>query len=142
MRLHRSQRRAAPERRGAALLLATLVLIVLVIIVAQIRIGTMTDARVTRNDIGLSGMEMAIRSVLRQVEEDLLADGEEDAGTDEGGAGGADAMMPSLGGLGGGEGEEESKTPSDSREDAWAQVGRTEINEIGLRIITRDEESK
>jgi uncharacterized membrane protein YgcG len=82
---------ASPTRRGAALLLSLIVLFVLVAIVFQISIGTGTDARVARNDVGLSTMDLACESALLEVAEMLKADAP--AGGEEGGAGGGMSAM-------------------------------------------------
>ena len=129
---------SAGPRRGATLMLAMLVLFVLLMIVFQISISTGTDARVSRNEETLRAMDEAIESVLLQVYEDLKSDAEADAGGG-GEGGGADA----FGGGGGGEGEGGGGGgASDSREDAWAVPQRTELNEVRLRILIQDEDSK
>jgi len=72
--LRRAPLRAAEELRGAALLMAFLVLIVLLAIVYQVHTVTQTDARVTRNEITRSTMDLALQSVMLQVYEDLAED--------------------------------------------------------------------
>lgn len=124
------------ERRGAALLLSVLVLFVLIAIVYQIRIGTLTDARVGQNDVGLSVIERAIESAKWDVYELLKVDGEESA------AGGEEGAAPGpTAGAGEGEGGE-SEAPTDSSKDEWASVQRTSINEIDLRILVEAENAK
>ena len=80
------RRRPLPgnRRSGAALLLSVLVLIVLITIVFQIRVTTMTDARVARNDVGLTTMELAIEAAKLEVFEQLKADAEASASQGEG----------------------------------------------------------
>lgn len=129
-------------------MLSLLVLFVLVAIVFQINIATSTDARVGRNDIALTTMDMAIESSILEVTETLIMDAE--AGGDEGGA--ADAGMPGAGGGGFGDGgfpgaggEDaggEGGGATDSRRDDWARPMRTEINGIQLRVLIQDEDSK
>ncbi len=116
-------------------MLAVMVLFVLLMIVFQISISTGTDARVSRNEETLRAMDEAIESVLLQVYEDLRSDGEAGAGGGEGGG------LDGLSG-GGGEGGEGGSGPTDSREDAWARPQRTELNEVRLRILIQDEDSK
>ncbi|MFT7667445.1 MAG: hypothetical protein ACI8X5_000124 [Planctomycetota bacterium] len=117
------------------MLLSVLVLFVLIAIVSQIRISTMTDARVGQNDVGLSVMERTIESAKWDVYEMLKVDGEEAAG---GGGGGGNT--PPLDGAAGG--EEEAESPSDSSKDEWAQIQRTTINRVDLRIMVEAENAK
>jgi len=63
-----------PSKRGAALLLSVLVLFVVITLSIQIGIGTMTDARVARNDLGLAAMDDAIESALLEVSVQLQDD--------------------------------------------------------------------
>src|SRR5881392_3842220 len=77
-------------QRGAALLLSLLILLVLVAIVIQINVSTGTDARVARNDVGLTGMDLATESALLQVYDKLKADAENTAS--------GDAASPAAGG--------------------------------------------
>jgi hypothetical protein len=130
-----------PERRGAALLLSVLVLFVLIAIVFQISIATMTDARVGRNDVGLTLIDRSIASAQWDVLELLRTDGEDAAAAsdDSGAASGAADMAAAAGG---GAGGEESAPPADSRQDEWARVQRTEINGIELRILVEAENAK
>ena len=130
----------AAERRGAALLLSLIVLFVLVAIVFQISIGTGTDARVARNEVGLATMDLACESALLEVVEMLKSDAPATGGEGEAGAGG----LPNMGGgddLSGG-GEDQGGGNVDSRQDQWGQPQRTQINEIDLRILIQDEDSK
>src|SRR5258706_266961 len=136
---------ATRSRSGAALLLSLLILLVLVAIVMQIRIGTMTDARVARNDIGLTTMDLAIESALLQVDDQLLQDAKgsgapaPSAGAAAGAAGG-DASS----GAGGGAPAPSGPNPqaSDSPKDEWARPHRTTLNDERLRILVQDEDSK
>ena len=136
----------APEaRRGAALLLSLLVLLVLVAIMSQLNIATVTDARVSRNDLSLTAMDLAIESSLLEVTETLLADAEA-AGEEEGAGTGGEGnpfggAMGDAMGQGGGEGGGEGGSV-DSRQDDWASPIRTEINGIRVRVLIQDEDSK
>jgi Tfp pilus assembly protein PilX len=125
-------------QRGAALLLSVLVLFVVITLSIQIGIGTMTDARVARNDLGLAAMDDAIESALLEVAVQLKSDAdggaeEEEPGADLG-APGADPTAALDGG--------ESSGAVDSKEDEWARPQRTEINGMELRIFIQDEDSK
>ena len=79
---------AAPERRGAAMMLAFLVLSVLMLIVFQIAIGTSTDSRVANNALQRVVMDEAIESALLKTMQDLADDA----------AAGADAARAAGGG--------------------------------------------
>jgi hypothetical protein len=126
----------AHRRRGAALLLSVLVLFVLIAIVFQISIGTMTDARIGRNDVGLTLIDRSICSAQWDVYEMLKLDSEEAA------EGGGEESMP-MGGAGmGTEGFSEEEPPADSRKDEWAMPQRTEINETELRVLVEAENAK
>ncbi len=121
-------------------MLSFMVLLVLILILAQIKYSTDTTGRVGRNEETLVTMDSAIESALLQVFEDLKTDAESDS------AGGAAAGA--VGGLGGEtesaaaeEGGEDSG-PTDSKEDEWAHPQRTELNEIQLRVLIQDEDSK
>lgn len=120
-------------------MMALLVLFVLLLIVFQISFSAGTDARVTRNEEGLAAMDLAIESTLLQVYEDLAADAEADAAATQSAEGGA-AAAGAAGApeIAGGEGPQ----ASDSREDEWATPRRTEMNEIRLRVLIQDEDSK
>ncbi len=140
-------RAAASVRRGAALLLSMLVLFVLWAIVIQIAVTTATDARIGRNDVALTTMDLAIESALLEISETLIADAE--AGEDSGGGGMGDAFGDvggDGGGFPGGEGGEEEGGggPVDCKEDDWARPIRTEMVDIGirLRVLVQDEDSK
>ena len=126
-------------------MLTLLVLFMLVVIVFQISISTTTDARIARNQTAVANMDHAIESVLLQIFEDLAADAEASAGAGGGGGGGG------LGGLAGGGGgglgdaagaEESGGGPTDSSRDEWARPGRYELNDLTLRILIQDEDSK
>lgn len=142
------QPRSRSSERGAALLLSLLVLFVLVAIVFQLSIGTNTDARVGRNDVSITMMEMAIESALLEVEQQLITDAEGSEDEAAGGDLGAEGADPEAGpedgageeGLGGEEGAAEG--PTDSKEDEFLKPQRTEINNIKLRILVQDEDGK
>lgn len=135
-------------RRGAALLLAVLLLLVLVAIVFQINVSTSTQARVGRNEIGLASMDMAIESALLEVSDKLKIDAEgaaDSQGSQQPSGGGAAGGLPgSDPAAGGGQGQSNSDKAAacDSRRDEWARPARTEINEIKLRVLIQDEDSK
>lgn len=141
-------------RRGAALMLSLLVLLILVAVVFQLNIATSTDARVARNDIVHTAMDLAMESVLLDQFEVLkndLADDEAAGGPDAGAGSTAGSLLGGLGGAGGlgggggdaGDGEE---GPTDSRRDDWAKPGRADAvgraNGINVRILIQDENSK
>ena len=135
---------SAPERRGAALLMAFLVIVVIILIAGQISRATSTNSRVARNEEILLTMDLAIESALLQIQEDLRTDAEADSAAGEAGGAGGGAAAAVLGAAsGGGEGGgAESAPPSDSREDEWARPQRTEVGGMRLRILIQDEESK
>lgn len=150
MRMNRMQRlvEAAPERRGAALFMSFFLMIVILAVAFQITVSTGTDARVARNDVGLTTMDLAIESALLEVFEILKEDLA--SGGDAGGGGGAAGLGALTGGdtpdLEGGGGDPnaggESEGASDSRRDEWARTQRTQINEIDVTIMIQDENSK
>lgn len=147
MKIHRPRAPGAPRgREGAALLLSLLILLVLVAIVIQINVSTGTDARVARNEVGLTAMDLATESALLQVYDKLKSDGEDTAAgaspAAPAGAGGAGADPTSPASPGAGGGGANAPQPCDSRRDDWATPQRTEINEIKLRILVQDEDSK
>ncbi|MBI5431576.1 MAG: general secretion pathway protein GspK [Planctomycetes bacterium] len=133
------------RRRGSALLLALLVLLILLAIMAQLVFGTKSDADVARNDIALTTMDLAIESSLLEVFDRLKTDGESAgassgsgaAPTDTGAAAAPGATSNAAGGAGG-----EQQGSVDSREDPWGRPQRTSINEIELRVVVQDEDSK
>jgi hypothetical protein len=131
--------RGRPRERGSALLLSFLVLIVLAAIIFQLYIGTSTDARVARNDVTLAAMDQAIESALLEVYDRLLSDGESAAS-----GGGEAAAAPELGPElpEAGPGAEEEAPSVDSREDSWGRPQRTAINDVELRVLVQDEDSK
>ncbi len=142
---NRSAHPAAYERRGAALLLSLLILLVLVAIVIQLNVSTGTDARMARNDVTLTMMDLAAESAILQELETLKTDAESDSSS--GGAPGAPAAAgtptaPTPAGGAGAAGAGSQPASSDSRRDEWASPQRTEINEIKLRIVVVDEDSK
>jgi hypothetical protein len=149
MKLPRHLAVSDPSRRGAALLLSLLLLFVLVAITIQISVTTGTDARVARNDLTMTGMDLAIESAMLQMQETLKTDGE-GAGSDTPAspaestnqAGAAQGQQPANGqGTAPGSGSG-SQGSSDTRKDEWATPQRTEINEVRLRILVVDEDSK
>ena len=156
MKLLRNGRRAdraGAERRGAALLLSLLILLVLVAIVIQINVSTSTDARVARNDVGLTTIDQAVESALLQVYDQLETDGAADAASSGGAAGapgaaggagapGAPGAAGAAPGAAPGAPGGEQQQPTDSRRDEWARPQKTDINEIKLRIFVQDEDSK
>jgi Type II secretion system (T2SS), protein K len=144
-------RETSRAREGAALLLSLMILLVLVAIVIQINVSTGTDARVARNDVGLTGMDLAAESALLQVYDKLKTDAE-DSSSSAGGAGGTGATPPagtdpanpppSAGSSGTPAPGAQQQQPCDSRRDDWATPQRTEINEFKIRIVIQDEDSK
>ena len=135
------------SRSGAALLLSLLMLIVLVAIVIQINVGTSTDARVARNDVGLTGMDLAVESALLQVDDQLLQDAENTEGASPAGGAGApgapaQAPAPAASSPAAAAGAPGANAPCDSRKDEWARPQRTTLNEIRLRVSVQDEDSK
>jgi hypothetical protein len=133
------------SERGAALLLSLIILFLLVAIVIQINIGTSTDARIARNDVGLTAMDLAIESALLQEYDQISSDTGSDAsgaGGTTGGGGGAGQAAGGQAAAGAGPAGAGGGQATDSRRDEWAQVQRTEINEIKLRIFVQDEDSK
>lgn len=128
--------------------MSMLVLLVLAALVFQIAITTQTDARIARNDVTLTAMDLACESALLEVEDKLKADGE--GGGDTAGAGANPAaagagqsgldpaanLNPAAGGA------NQQQEAVDSRRDEWASPQRTEINEIRLRIFVQDEDAK
>lgn len=142
MKLRASPRTSAPHRRGAALMLSFMVLMVLILILMQLRYSTDTTARVGRNEETLVAMDSAIESALLQVFEDLKSDAESDsaAGADAGGEGAG--LAGGSGAAGDAAAGQEDSGPTDSKEDEWAHPQRTEINDVQLRILVQDEDSK
>jgi type II secretory pathway component PulK len=143
LRTHPDRPRPRAGRRGAALLLSLLVLFVLVAIVFQINVTTGTDARMARNDVGLTTMDLAIESAMLRVLDELQQDGEAAAA----GAAGAGAAPPAdAGAMGGGPegGGADSEQASDSREDGWGRPQQTSFDEmdVRLRILVQDEDAK
>ncbi len=140
--------RGRSSQSGAALLLSLLILIVLVAIVIQINVGVSTDARVARNDIGLTGMDLAVESAFLQVDDQLLQDAQNAEGASQaGGTGAAGTPAPtpapaasSPAAAAGAPGA--ANQACDSRKDEWARPQRTTLNEIKLRISVQDEDSK
>jgi len=124
------------ERRGAALLLSLLVLLVIILLASQIKLLTARDAQVARNDVRMTQMDLAIESAMLEVHETLIQDAE--AGTAE--EGGVEGDLPVEGegeALGGG-----GSGPVDSKMDQWAQPQATNMEDLSLRILVQDEDSK
>lgn len=136
---------ASARRRGAALLLSLMILFVLVAIVFQLSIGTNTDARVARNDLTITNMDLAIESAFQEVFQLLISDAEAAAAGGEEGAAPEDGVPadPGAGDEGlDGEASEGGDEAVDSRRDEFMRPQRTEINGIQLRIVVQDEDSK
>jgi hypothetical protein len=138
---------SSSSRRGAALLMSMLVLLVLAALVFQIAITTQTDARVARNDITLTTMDLVCESALLEVGDRLKTDADAGGGADPAAAAAnpAAAVDPNAAqnpaaATGGAPSQEQQAV--DSRRDEWAMPQRTEINEIKLRIFIQDEDSK
>jgi len=130
-----------PSRRGAALLLSFLVLMVIIAIVYQLNRVTGTDQQVASKTLQLTKMDLAIRSALFEVLEQLREDGElRLGGGEEGGA----ADMGAAAGMaeGGEEGVESNTDAVDCQMDEWAQVAATTIDDVQLRILIEDEDRK
>ncbi|MFT7679251.1 MAG: hypothetical protein ACI8QC_003252 [Planctomycetota bacterium] len=130
-------RRANPDRRGAALLLAFLVLMVILMITYQITRSTSTDQIETRRSLVFTGMDLAIESAFLQIAEDLAADGDAGGAAEDSEDG---PPLPPLGGEGEGEGGEPEST--DSQMDEWATPSATTIGGLDLRILIEDENRK
>jgi len=136
---------AAPERRGAALLLAFLVLIVMIAIMYQIQSVTQIDSRVSRQEIARARMDTAIRSTFLQIYEDLKEDKLAGMGGEQGGQAPTTAEGPgSATGQGSGEPGDLPRNPEtvDSQLDTWYTPQSTNFDDIQIRIFVRDEESK
>ncbi|MEM1447746.1 MAG: hypothetical protein AAGI22_01465 [Planctomycetota bacterium] len=151
MRLLRKSLAAADDaRRGAALLLAFLVLIVIIAIVYQINTVTLTDERITYNEITRSQMDLSIEAVLLQTYEDLKEDalaaqasqGDGASGAATGGPGGP--QDPGSGAPPDGEAGEPPRNPDavDSMMDRWYTPQSTNFGDVQIRIFIRDENSK
>lgn len=125
------------RQRGAALMLSIMVLIVLTLIVFQITMGASTDARVAKNDLQVTVFDAAIESALLKTIQDLQDDGQADQELAGAGGPGAAGGSP-FGGAGGGD----EGGPIDSRRDPWAKPQQTAINEVNLRVLIQDEDSK
>jgi len=119
-------------------MLSFLVLIILIMIVQQIKYSSDSEARVARNAETIAMMDQAIESVMLQALEDLRADAEGGASESEGEA----SPDAAPAGLGGADSGGQDSGSSDSREDAWAEAQRTELNGIQLRVFIQDEDSK
>lgn len=138
--LHPTKALSAPRsRRGSALLMAFLMIILLFGIVFQLWFSTNIDLRVADNEVTATQMDLAIESALQEVYDRLKTDGEAAASGAEGGAAGGDPASAAGAAAAGGGGESQA---TDSREDSWGKPQRTTINEIDLRIVVQDEDSK
>lgn len=133
--------RSDQKQRGAALLLSFLVLLVIIAIVFQINIVTSTDARVARNDVTLTTMDLAVESAMLQVYQSLIDDaaGGGEEGLEGGAPPGDDLATEGPGGM---EGGDEGGGSVDSHMDEWGRPQSTTINELSLRILIQDEDSK
>lgn len=142
--LRKSLQVADEARRGAALLLAFLVLIVIVAIVYQINTVTITDERITYNDITRAQMDQAIESVLLQVYEDLAEDARAAQASEGDGADPAAAGPPDPGMGSSDDAGEPPRNPDavDSQMDRWYTPQSTNFGDIQIRIFVRDENSK
>ncbi len=146
MQLLSSHKVGAREQRGAALLITFLVLIVVLMIVYQVNRITASEQIEASRSLILTKMDHAIDAAFLQVEQDLLADGQEDAEDEEGE--GDPAMDPAaaMAGQGGEDGEagagEGEAGPVDSFNDDWAAVQSTSIGEQDLSIYVIDEDRK
>lgn len=132
-------RPGAEARRGAALMVSIMVMVVLLLIVFQISMSTNIDERVATNDVNDAVFDGVIESALMRTLQDLADDGETEQETGAGMAGGLGGG--GLPGAGGGGGEEEAG-PVDSRRDVWAKPQQTAINEVNVRVLVQDEDSK
>jgi len=134
---------ARPERRGAALLLSFLMLMVIIAIVYQLNRVTGTDQQVANKDMTLTAMDLAIGSALLEVQEQLREDAEMKLGAG-GGEGEGEGMGAGMDdpAAAPGEGGESNPDAVDCQTDEWAQVAATNINELDLRILIQDEDSK
>jgi type II secretory pathway component PulK len=136
---------SAPQRRGVALLMAFLVLMVVLAICAQLRLSTGSMQKSTTNETGMERMDLAIESSMLEVEDQLKTDADDASGQSSpsggaagaAGAGGPAAAAPGAAAAGGGQ-----QQPVDSHEDAWGKPQRTEINQVELRVMVQDEDSK
>lgn len=132
-------------RRGSALLMAFLMLVLLFAIVFQLSYSTNADLKVANNDVTVTTMDLAVESALEEVYDRLKTDGESSGESSSGsGASGAGAAQDPTGGAGAaaagaGQGQQAA---TDSHEDDWAKPQRTTINDIELRVIVQDEDSK
>jgi hypothetical protein len=113
---------------------------VIVAVVFQISISTNTDAQVARNDLTMTGMDLAIESAFLQSKRTLRDD------SDAGAAGGDSGSPQDLPGdipndMGDAPGEG-GGAATDSFMDEWGKPQSTTINDIELRILIQDEDSK
>ncbi|MEO6710619.1 MAG: hypothetical protein ABIP42_13650, partial [Planctomycetota bacterium] len=145
--VHSRLGRAAPERRGVALLMAFLVLMVVLAICAQLQMSTGAAQKSANNELGMQRMDLAIESSMLEVQDQLRTDAEDSAGGGAGGAPGAAGppATPPVGGAAGAAGAAgagAADEPVDSHEDTWGKPQRTEINQVELRVMVQDEDSK
>jgi hypothetical protein len=141
------QRRPGQDaRRGSALLMAFLMLVLLFAIVFQLSYSTNADFKVANNDVTVTTMDLAVESALQEVYDRLKTDGESSGDSSSGsGAAGASGAQDPTGGAGAaaaGAAGQGQQTATDSHEDDWAKPQRTTINDIELRVIVQDEDSK
>lgn len=131
-----------PRRRGAALLLSFLVLMVIIAIVYQLNRTTGTDQQVADKNLQLTKMDLAIRSALFEMLEQLREDGELRLGAAEEGGGEIPDMGDQSAVPEGGEAAESNPDAVDSQMDEWAQVMATSIDDVQLRVLVQDEDRK
>ena len=127
-------------------MLAFLILIVIIAIVYQINTVTLTDEKISHNEITRAKMDLAIESVLQQAYEDLKEDALAAQAAEGEGEGGATqpAAPPAPGAPGSGEAGEPPRNPDsvDSKMDRWYTPQSTNFDDIQVRIMFRDENSK
>ncbi|MCP5023431.1 MAG: general secretion pathway protein GspK [bacterium] len=145
MQLSTSHKADSPGERGAALLITFLVLIVVVMIAYQVNRITANEQIEARRSLVLTKMDFAIDAAFLQVEQDLLADAEEE-GEEEGGEGDPQENPgAAIAGAGGEEGEgggEGESGPVDSFNDEWATIQSTNIGDQDLSVYVIDEDRK
>ncbi len=145
MQLLTSHKADSPEQRGAALLITFLVLIVVLMIVYQVNRITASEQIEASRSLVLTKMDYAIDAAFLQVEQDLLADSQNEE-EEEGGEGDPQGdPAAAIAGAGGEEGEgggEGASGPVDSFNDEWATIQSTSIGEQDLSVYVIDEDRK
>jgi hypothetical protein len=132
-------------RRGSALLMAFLMIILLFGIIFQLWLSTNVDLRVADNEVTTTQMDLAVESALQEVYDRLKTDGEAAAAAQSGGGaapGGDDLGAAPPGGAGAAGAAGGQSQPSDSHEDTWGKPQRTTINDVEIRVVVQDEDSK